>query len=246
MEAIRFEAVSKRYSLRQSLAVKDFLLGIAGHRPGHTHVEALKDVSFSINAGEAVALLGHNGSGKSTSLKLLSGVMQPTSGVIRARGRIAPLLELGAGFHPDLTGRENIYLNGGILGIPRSEIRKRFDDIVEFAEVEEFIDTPIKFYSSGMALRLGFAVAVNVDPEILLIDEVLAVGDTEFQAKSMERMRRFQSDGATIVFVTHSRRQAGDFCERGLLLEHGRLVFDGPIADVPANHSGVGDEGSGR
>lgn len=241
MEVIRFEAVSKGFSLRQSLAVKDFLLGIAGHRPTHTYVEALRGVSFSINAGETVALLGHNGSGKSTSLKLLSGVMQPTSGVIRAQGRMAPLLELGAGFHPDLTGRENIFLNGGILGIPRSEIRKRFDDIVEFAEVEEFIDTPIKFYSSGMIVRLGFAVAVNVDPEILLIDEVLAVGDSEFQVKSMERMRRFQSDGATIVFVTHSRAQAAEFCGRGLLLEHGRLVFDGPIADVPSNHPGTGN-----
>lgn len=240
MEVIRFESVTKEFALRDSLSIKDFLLGIAGRRPRTTRLKALDGVSFSVQSGEAVALLGHNGSGKSTSLKLLSGVMRPSSGVIRARGRLAPLLELGSGFHPDLTGRENIYLNAGILGIPRADIRKRFDEIVDFAQVEEFLDTPLKFYSSGMSVRLGFSVAVHVEPEILLIDEVLAVGDAEFQEKSLARMRKFKEDGATIVFVTHSRTLAEDFCERGLLLEHGKLVFDGNIADVPDDHLGIG------
>lgn len=236
MEVIRFENVSKNYSIRNSLSFKDFLLGIAGHRVESTQVSALDDVSFSIRDGEAVALLGHNGSGKSTSLKLLSGVLRPSSGVIRARGRMAPLLELGSGFHPDLTGRENIYLNGGILGIPRVEIRRNFDAIVEFAGVETFIDTPLKFYSSGMSVRLGFSIAVHIQPDILLVDEVLAVGDAEFQKKSLDRMRQFKDDGATIVFVTHSRKLAEDFCDRGLLLEHGRLVFDGDVREVPEDH----------
>lgn len=236
MEVIRFEHVSKTYSIRNSLTFKDFLLGIAGKRVSTTRISALDDVSFSIRDGEVVALLGHNGSGKSTSLKLLSGVLQPSSGVIRARGRMAPLLELGSGFHPDLTGRENIYLNGGILGIPRSEIRKNFDAIVEFAGVETFIDTPLKFYSSGMSVRLGFSIAVHIQPDILLVDEVLAVGDAEFQEKSLDRMRQFKDDGATIVFVTHSRALAQDFCDRGLLLEHGHLVFDGDVREVPEDH----------
>lgn len=239
MEVIRFEHVSKTFSTRESLTLKDFLLGIAGKRVSTTHHTALDDVNFSIRDGEAVALLGHNGSGKSTSLKLLSGVIAPSSGVIRARGRMAPLLELGSGFHPDLTGRENIYLNGGILGISRSEIRKNFDAIVDFAGVETFIDTPLKFYSSGMSVRLGFSIAVHIQPEILLVDEVLAVGDSDFQKKSLDRMRRFKDDGATIVFVTHSRTLAQDFCDRGLLLEHGRLVFDGDVREVPDNHPGA-------
>ena len=236
MEAIRFEDVSKEFSLRESLTIKDALLGIAGRRPRRTKLTALDEVSFSITAGEAVALLGHNGSGKSTALKLLSGVLRPTVGVIRARGQIAPLLELGSGFHPDLTGRENIYLNASVLGIPRMEISRHFDAIVDFAQVEEFIDTQVKFYSSGMAVRLAFAVAVHVNPDILLIDEVLAVGDTDFQEKSLARMRKFKEEGVTIVFVTHSRKLAEDFCDRGLLLEHGNLVFDGPVDETPDNH----------
>ena len=235
MEAIRFEGVSKEYSIRPSLSIKDALLGIAGRRPARTKIRALDNVSFSIESGDAVALLGHNGSGKSTALKLLSGVLRPAAGTIRARGQIAPLLELGSGFHPDLTGRENIFLNAGILGIPRVTIRRRFDEILDFAEVEEFIDTPVKFYSSGMAIRLGFSVAVHVDPEILLVDEVLAVGDSAFQEKSLARMRQFKEDGATLILVTHNRSQAEDFCERGLLLDHGRLVFDGPIDEAPGS-----------
>lgn len=229
MEVIRFENVKKIYSIRNSLSFKDYLLGIAGHRVESARLTALDDVTFSIRDGEAVALLGHNGSGKSTSLKLLSGVLRPSSGVIRARGRMAPLLELGSGFHPDLTGRENIYLNAGILGISRTEIRKNLDAIVDFAGVEAFIDTPLKFYSSGMSVRLGFSIAVHIKPDILLVDEVLAVGDVEFQKKSLDRMRQFKDDGATIVFVTHSRKLAQEFCGRALLLDRGCLVFDGDV-----------------
>ena len=236
MEIIRFEDVTKTFVLQESHAFKDYLLGVAGKRPNKRSVRALNGLTFSVNGGESVALLGHNGSGKSTSLKLLSGVMQPSAGVIRAKGRIAPLLELGSGFHPDLTGRENVFLNGGILGLPRRQLERAFDDIVDFAEVHDFIDTPVKFYSSGMAIRLGFAVAVNIQPDILLLDEVLAVGDADFQIKSRRRMEEFKAAGMTIILVTHNRELATDFCDRGLVLEHGKLVFDGDINDLPPLH----------
>lgn len=235
MEAIRLENVTKEFSLRDSLSAKDYLLGIAGHRPQRRSIRAVDDVSFSIAAGESVALLGPNGSGKSTTLKMLAGVMRPTSGTIRARGRIAPLLELGSGFHPDLTGRENVYLNGAVLGIPRAEISRRFDEIVGFAGVEDFLDTPVKFYSSGMSVRLGFAIAVNVEPDILLIDEVLAVGDSEFQARSLQRMTRFREEGVTLILVTHDRATAAAFCDRALMLERGILVADArPVPELIA------------
>ena len=236
MDAICFEGVSKDYSIRSSVSFKEFLVGAARGHSHVTRIAALSEVSFNIHQGESVALLGHNGSGKSTALKLLAGVLRPTAGVIRARGRIAPLLELGSGFHPDLTGRENVFLNGATLGIPRVEIKRHFEDIVEFAELETFIDSPIKFYSSGMTVRLAFSIAVHLEPEILLIDEVLSVGDAEFQAKSLERMHTFKEAGATVVLVTHSRQTAQEFCERGLLLEKGQLIFDGAIDRVPANH----------
>lgn len=229
LESIRFEHVTKTFSLRDSLSAKDFVLGIAGHRTTTARIDAVTDLSFSILEGESVALLGHNGSGKSTSLKMLAGVMRPSSGIIRARGRIAPLLELGSGFHPDLTGRENIFLNGAVLGIGRRELSTRFDEIVDFSGIETFLDTPVKFYSSGMSVRLGFAIAVNLDPDILLIDEVLAVGDADFQVKSLQRMHQFRSDGVTIVLVTHDRNTARSFCDRVLLLDHGQLVFDGLV-----------------
>lgn len=233
MEAVRFESVTKDFSLRDSLTAKDFLLGIAGHRPTATRIRAIDDLSFSVEQGETLALLGHNGSGKSTTLKMLAGVMRPSAGIIRARGRIAPLLELGAGFHPDLTARENIYLNGAVLRIPRRELRARFDEIVSFAGVEDFLDTPVRFFSSGMSVRLGFAIAVSIEPDILLVDEVLSVGDTEFQEKSLQRMHRFRDDGTTVILVTHDRRLAADFCSRGIVLEKGRLVHDGPVEAVP-------------
>ncbi len=227
MLAIRFENVSKSFRVRNSKALKEVLLGVSGHRTSSVLVDAVKRLDLDIEQGEAVALLGHNGSGKSTTLKMLAGTLAPSTGRIWARGRMAPLLELGSGFHPDLTGRENIYLNSAILGIRRREAGRLLDDIVSFAEVHEFLDTPVKFYSSGMAGRLGFAIAVNVEPDILLVDEVLAVGDAAFQAKCLARMQRFKDEGRTVVLVTHSFEQASDFCGRALVLDHGHLVYDG-------------------
>lgn len=227
--AIRFEHVSKSFRLSTSRSIKDRLLGIAGHRVGSRVLQAVTDLDFEVQQGESVALLGHNGSGKSTSLKMLAGTVAPSAGRIWAAGRLAPLLELGAGFHPDLTGRENIFLNAAVLGIRREEVRRRLDDIVAFAEVGDFLETPVKFYSSGMVVRLGFAVAVNVDPDVLLVDELLAVGDESFQDKSLARMRQFRADGRTVVIVTHSLDQAVDFCDRALVLDHGVLSYDGPM-----------------
>ena len=247
--AIRFEHVHKSFRISQTKTVKEHLLGVAGHRTSAVVLQAVKDLNVDVHVGESVALLGHNGSGKSTSLKMLAGTIAPSSGKVYARGRIAPLLELGAGFHPDLTGRENVFMNSAILGIRREEVARRLDEIVDFAEVADFLDTPVKFYSSGMAVRLGFAIAVNVEPEILLVDEVLAVGDESFQAKCLQRMRQLQVDGRTIVLVTHALAQAETFCDRALVLNHGETVYDGPIqgaaqpyhdsARVPARDAGV-------
>ena len=237
--AIRFEHVSKTFRLSGTKSVKEMLLGISGHRQKAVVLQAVQDLTFDVAAGESVALLGHNGSGKSTTLKMLAGTVAPSDGRIWARGRLAPLLELGSGFHPDLSGRENVYLNAAILGIKRAEVERRLDEIVDFAEVEDFLDTPVKFYSSGMSVRLGFAIAVNVDPDVLLVDEVLAVGDESFQSKCLERMQRFKSDGRTVVLVTHSLEQAQSFCDRALVLDHGRLTYDGPstAADKPYHRS---------
>ncbi len=228
--AVRFENVSKSFRLAGSKNVKELLLGVSGHRRKSVMVQAIKHLDLEVAQGDSVALLGHNGSGKSTTLKMLAGTVAPSTGRIFARGRIAPLLELGSGFHPDLTGRENIFLNAAILGIPRREAARRLDGIVDFAQVEEFLDMPVKFYSSGMSGRLGFAIAVNVEPDILLVDEVLAVGDADFQARCLERMNGFKKEGRTVVLVTHSLEQANDFCERALVLDHGQLVYDGETA----------------
>jgi len=193
---------------------------------------ALQDVSFSVKRGEAFAIIGGNGAGKSTLLKLLTGIMRPTRGSIRVAGRISALIEVSAGFHPDLTGRENVYLNGAILGMTRDEIRRRFDAIVAFSGLEEFIDTPVKRYSSGMFARLGFSVAAHVDPDVLLVDEVLSVGDYLFQQKCVERMNDVIAAGSTIVFVSHNLRAVANLCPRSLLLEHGRVQMVGPTEDV--------------
>jgi ABC-2 type transport system ATP-binding protein len=235
--AVRFEGVAKDFRIAQTRQFKELILGVSGHRRKSLLVRAVQDLSLEIQQGESVALLGHNGSGKSTSLKMLAGTVAPTRGRIWARGRVAPLLELGAGFHPDLTGRENIYLNAAILGIPKSETRRRLEEIVAFAEVEDFLDTPVKFFSSGMSMRLGFAVAVNVEPEILLVDEVLAVGDASFQAKCLTQMRTLQQQGRTTILVTHSLQQAEEFCSRAIVLSHGERIFDGPIQEVGAAYS---------
>jgi ABC-2 type transport system ATP-binding protein len=188
---------------------------------------ALKDINIEVETGETVGLLGHNGSGKSTLLKCIAGILQPTSGEIRTVGRMAALLELGAGFHPDLSGRENVFLNASLLGVSRKEVERKFDDIVAFAELEPHIDQQVKYYSSGMYVRLGFAVAVNMDPDILLVDEVLSVGDELFQRKCLDRVKLFQREGRTIVFVTHSVDQVRLICDRAVVLDQGEMVACG-------------------
>jgi lipopolysaccharide transport system ATP-binding protein len=194
---------------------------------------ALKDVSFEVNQGEVVGIIGRNGAGKSTLLKILSRITEPTEGKIRIKGRVASLLEVGTGFHPELTGRENVYLNGAILGMTRAEIRKKFDEIVAFAEVERFLDTPVKRYSSGMYVRLAFAVAAHLEPEILVVDEVLAVGDAEFQKKCLGKMREVATGGGrTVLFVSHNMNAVVSLCSRALLLQSGRVTNDGEAAVV--------------
>ena len=230
--AIEVEVVSKRFRLyhEQYRTLKERVIH-AGRIP-HEDFWALRDVSLSVEPGETVGLLGHNGSGKSTLLKCIAGILRPTSGSITTTGRLSALLELGAGFHPDLTGRENVYLNGSILGLPRREIERRFDEIVAFAELESFIDNQVKHYSSGMYVRLGFSVAVHTDPDLLLVDEVLAVGDEAFQRKCLDRVRRLQRDGVTIVFVTHSPDLVRQICNRAVVLDHGMVVADAPAGEA--------------
>ena len=192
----------------------------------------LNDISFELKKGETLGIIGHNGAGKSTMLKHLSGIMEPTRGSIEVNGRLSALIEVGAGFHPDLTGRENVYLNGVILGMSRAEVKRKFDEIVEFAGLEEFIDTPVKRYSSGMFARLGFSVAAHLEPDILVIDEVLSVGDFAFQRKGLEKMRAIAKSGATVIFVSHNLQAVAEFCQRGILLERGRVIADGPTDQV--------------
>jgi lipopolysaccharide transport system ATP-binding protein len=193
---------------------------------------ALKDVSLTINDGDVVGLIGHNGAGKSTILKVLSRITEPSTGWAEVTGRVGSLLEVGTGFHPELTGRENIFLNGAILGMRREEIRRRFDEIVEFAEVERFLDTPVKRYSSGMSVRLAFAVAAHLEPEVLLVDEVLSVGDASFQRRSMAKMGEVAREGRTVIFVSHNLGTIRTLCKRGVLLERGQVVADGPVEEA--------------
>jgi lipopolysaccharide transport system ATP-binding protein len=208
--------------------------GEARHSPAAVEdFWALKDVSFEIKPGEVVGIIGRNGAGKSTLLKLLSRITEPSTGCIRLRGRVASLLEVGTGFHPELTGRENIYLNGAILGMTKVEIKKKFDEIVAFSEVEQFLDTPVKRYSSGMYVRLAFAVAAHLEPEILVVDEVLAVGDAQFQKKCLGKMRDVSTKEArTVFFVSHNMGAVEALCRRGLLLQNGQLAFDGNITET--------------
>lgn len=188
---------------------------------------ALRDVSFAVERGEVLGIIGHNGAGKSTMLKILSGVLKPTTGCVHVNGLLSALIEVGAGFHPDLTGRQNIFLNGTILGMKRSEIARKFDQIVAFSGLEEFLDTPVKRYSTGMYARLGFSVAAHVDPEILIVDEVLSVGDYSFQNKCMERMKEIVKNGAAVIFVSHNLNAVATLCTRALLLDHGRVTAEG-------------------
>jgi lipopolysaccharide transport system ATP-binding protein len=202
-------------------------------RPGRdTIIRALRDVSFEVLPGEVVGIVGRNGAGKSTLLKILSRIVRPTAGEVDIYGRLGSLLEIGTGFHPDLTGRENVFLNGAIIGMKRGEIRNKFDEIVAFAEVEEFLDTPVKHYSTGMHLRLAFAVAAHFEPEILILDEVLAVGDVAFQQKCYRKMQDVIREGRTIFFVSHDPSSVQRLCGRVLLIESGRLKDDGPAETV--------------
>jgi ABC-2 type transport system ATP-binding protein len=219
--------VSKRFLLHKDKSLKERIVNFGASRRHRDDFWALKDIDLDIEAGSTVGLVGHNGSGKSTLLKVIGGIIQPTSGTVTRRGRMAALLELGAGFHPDLTGRENVYLNAAILGLTRKETDRYFDDIVDFSGIAEFIDTQVKFYSSGMYVRLAFAVAVHVDPDLLLVDEVLAVGDEPFQRKCMEKITQFQKEGRTIVLVSHSAEQVGSLCDRVVVLDGGRIQHDG-------------------
>lgn len=203
---------------------------------------ALKDINFEIKQGDRVGIIGRNGAGKSTLLKILSRITEPTSGRISIHGRVASLLEVGTGFHPELTGRENIYLNGAILGMSKKEIKQKFDEIVDFAEVEKFLDTPVKRYSSGMYVRLAFAVAAHLEPEILIVDEVLAVGDIEFQKKCLGKMEQVSSQGRTIIFVSHNLNAISKLCNKGLLLRNGELIFSGSEEDSIKKYIKIGDD----
>jgi len=224
--------VSKRFVIRKDKSLKERLVNLRRSNAFKEDFWALRDVDLEIHAGATVGLIGPNGSGKTTLLKTLGGIIQPTTGIVERRGRLAALLELGAGFHPDLTGRENVFLNASILGLSQKQTERYFDAIVDFSGIERFIDTQVKFYSSGMYVRLAFAVAVHVDPDLLLVDEVLAVGDEPFQRKCMDRIRTFQAEGRTIVLVTHALEQVGDLCDRAVVLEQGQIVLDGEPRDA--------------
>jgi ABC-2 type transport system ATP-binding protein len=230
--AIDVQTVSKRFRLYKEkyTSLKERILH-AGRVP-FEDFWALKDVEFDVQTGETLGILGRNGSGKSTLLKCIAGILQPTSGQIVVRGHLAAMLELGAGFQPELSGRDNVFLNASLLGLPRREIERRFDDIVAFAELEEFIDNQVRFYSSGMYVRLGFAVAVNVEPDVLLIDEVLAVGDERFQQKCMDRVHQFQREGRTILVVSHSADTMRQICDRVVVMEAGKVVTVAPPGEA--------------
>lgn len=241
MSIIEVDRISKRFFLQHDRprSFQELLLSALRRKNALQRREefwALRDISFNVEAGQTMALIGSNGSGKSTSLKLLTRIIEPTSGTIKVNGRVSALLELGTGFHPELTGRENVFLNGSLLGLRRREIARRLDEIVAFAELERFIDVPVKFYSSGMYVRLAFAVAINVDPDVLLIDEVLAVGDQNFQAKCLERIHELKAKGITILFVSHALESVRSLCERTLWLKDGLLCEEGDTETVVAHY----------
>jgi lipopolysaccharide transport system ATP-binding protein len=263
-ESIKVEGLGKRYQISHSGSkkaagydtVRDSLVQIAkfpikraaallkGDAYGATGLSedfwALTDVSFDVKQGDVLGIVGRNGAGKTTLLKILSRITEPTTGSVTQYGRVGSLLEVGTGFHPELTGRENLYLNGAILGMRKAEINAQFDEIVAFAEVEQFIDTPVKFYSTGMQVRLAFAVAAHLDPEILIIDEVLAVGDIKFQQKCLGKMEEIGSSGRTVLFVSHNMPAVSRLCTRAVLLEQGKLVEDGTVTEVISKYVGGG------
>jgi ABC-type polysaccharide/polyol phosphate transport system ATPase subunit len=236
MPAILVERVSKRFTLRHDRprSFQELFLNLLHFRRTSSKEElwVLRDVSFEIEPGEMVGIVGENGAGKSTLLKLISRIINPTSGQIELEGRVAALLELGAGFHPDLTGRENVFLNGSILGFSKSEMIRIFDDIVGFSELERFVDVPIKHYSSGMRMRLGFSVAIHLQPNILLVDEVLAVGDQAFQHRCLDRINEMKQQGITIILVTHNLKEVQRMCDRAIWLDDGQIRVQGDVLDV--------------
>jgi ABC-2 type transport system ATP-binding protein len=229
---IRVQDVSKQFNIHKDKSLKERIVNAGRSRAHAEQFWALRNVSFELEAGKTLGLIGHNGSGKSTLLKVIGGILTPNTGFVERRGRLAALLELGSGFHGDLTGRENVYLNASILGLSKKQTEQYFDEIVEFSGIEPFIDTQVKFYSSGMYVRLAFSVAVHVDPEILLVDEVLAVGDEPFQRKCLDKIRSFQRDGRTIVFVTHGLEVVRSLCDRAIMLDKGVVKIDGAPNDV--------------
>ncbi len=229
---VEFRGVSKHFKIQEPKTLKEFLSAFVAGKGAGQRFYALKDVSFGVRAGESLGIVGRNGSGKSTALKLIAGVMVPTDGQVIVRGHVCPLIELGAAFNPDLTGKENIYLGASILGLPNHTIRERISSIIDFAELRGFMDTPIKHYSSGMQVRLTFSVAVHCDPEILIIDESLAVGDAHFQEKCIGRMLEFQRQGVTILLVSHSLPLVEAFCTRAMILDAGRRIADGEPREI--------------
>lgn len=241
--AIRTEDIGKRYRLGDSDSIRDLLSGRSRRRT--RELWAVKDVSFELGIGEVVGLVGGNGAGKSTLLKLLTRITEPTEGRAILRGRVGSLLEVGTGFHPELTGRENVYFSGAVLGMSRRDMDEHFDDIVDFSGVGPFLDTPVKRYSSGMQVRLGFAVAAHLEPEILLVDEVLAVGDAEFQRRCLGKMEDVRSHGRTVMFVSHDLGAIAELCPRSIWLEKGRLRADGQTGDVLRQYLGASGEQSG-
>ncbi|WP_287270450.1 ABC transporter ATP-binding protein [Microbacterium sp.] len=239
-DVVVVDHVSKHFTIRRDNSLKERIVTLGRRGKAHREVfDSLKDVSLTIRAGTTIGLMGPNGSGKSTLLKTIGGIIEPSSGSVLRRGRLAALLELGAGFHPDLSGRDNVYLNASILGLSREQTDAEFDSIVAFSEIGDFIDTQVKFYSSGMYVRLAFAVAVHTDPDVLLVDEVLAVGDEAFQRKCMDKIREFQRDGRTIILVSHSASQVMEVCDEGVVLHEGEVAFIGTAADATKVHRDI-------
>ncbi|GAA1489938.1 ABC-2 type transport system ATP-binding protein [Brachybacterium sacelli] len=234
VEMVRVQHVTKQFSRRHDHSLKELVFSALQRKKLADTFLALDDVDLTVHAGETVGLIGFNGSGKSTLLKTISGVLFPDRGRVMLRGRVAGLIEVGAGFHPDLSGRENVFLNGAILGMGREQIQERFEEIVAFSEIEEFIDTEVKYYSSGMFLRLAFSVAVHTDPDIFLVDEILSVGDEPFQRKCLERIRELQEAGRTMVVVSHELEMLEKLCTRIVVLRRGGIVFDGDPSQAVA------------
>lgn len=251
---IEFDCVSKKFARGEKFdSLRDLIPSMTNWMFSRNQDQPLKkkefwglqDVSFQVGRGESLGIIGPNGSGKSTTLKLLSGILKPDKGSLRVRGRLGALIELGAGFHPDLTGRENIYLNGTILGMKKAEISQKFDEIVAFSELEDFLDTPVKRYSSGMYARLGFSVAAHVDPDVLVVDEVLSVGDYHFQQRCFEKMKQFVRNGTSLIFVSHNMTAISTLCKSALVLRKGRAVYQGGVSEaIQAYHSFYGTDRS--